>query len=43
MKSPAELKLDFEFYCGYALVDVNPPDHNLQDDGIHFQIAVTGF
>ena len=43
MKSPAELKLDFEFYWGYALVDVNPPDHNLQDDGIHFQIAVTGF
>jgi len=43
MKSPAELKLDFEFYWGYALVDVNPPDHNLQDDGIHFQIGVTGF
>jgi hemolysin activation/secretion protein len=43
MKSPAELKLDFEFYWGYALVDVDPPDHNLQDDGIHFQIAVTGF
>ena len=43
MKSPAELKLDFEFYWGYALVDVNPPDHNIQDDGIHFQIAVTGF
>ena len=31
MKCPAELKLDFEFYWGYALVDVNPPDHNLHD------------
>jgi hemolysin activation/secretion protein len=42
MKSPVMLRLDFEFYWGYALVDVNPPDHNLQDDGIHFQIAITG-
>jgi hemolysin activation/secretion protein len=43
MKSPAELKLDFEFYWGYALKDVNAPDHNIQDDGIHFQLSVTGF
>jgi hemolysin activation/secretion protein len=43
VKSPAMLRLDFEFYWGYALVDVNPPDHNIQDDGIHFQIAVQGF
>jgi hemolysin activation/secretion protein len=43
MKSPAELKLDFEFYWGYALKDVSTPDYNIQDDGIHFQIAVTGF
>jgi hemolysin activation/secretion protein len=43
MKSPAALKLDFEFYWGYALKDVSPPDHNIQDEGIHFQIAVTGF
>jgi len=43
VKSPAMLRLDFEFYWGYALVKVDPPDHNLQDDGIHFQIAVSGF
>jgi hemolysin activation/secretion protein len=43
MKSPAELKLDFEFYWGYALKDVSTPDYDIQDDGIHFQIAVTGF
>lgn len=43
VKSPVRLKLDFELYWGYALVDVQPPDDNLQDDGIHFQIAVTGF
>jgi hemolysin activation/secretion protein len=43
MKSPADLKLDFEIYWGYALKDVTYPDHNLQDEGIHFQIAVTGF
>ena len=43
MKSPADLKLDFEFYWGYALKDVTYPDYNIQDDGIHFQIAVTGF
>ena len=42
MKSPAELKLDFELYWGYALKDVSTPDHNIQDDGIHFQVAVTG-
>ncbi len=43
MKSPPELKLDFEFYWGYALKDVNTPDHNIQDDGIHFQLSVIGF
>jgi len=43
MKSPVELKLDFEFYWGYALKEVSVPDYNIQDDGIHFQIAVTGF
>lgn len=43
MKSPAELKLDFEFYWGYALKSMSTPDHNIQDDGIHFQLAVTGF
>jgi hemolysin activation/secretion protein len=43
MKSPAELNLDFEFYWGYALKDVTYPDYNIQDDGIHFQISVTGF
>jgi hemolysin activation/secretion protein len=43
MESPAELKLDVEFYWGVALKDVSTPDHNIQDDGIHFQIAVTGF
>jgi len=43
VKSPAELKLDFEFYWGYALKEVSSPEYNIQDDGIHFQIAVTGF
>jgi hemolysin activation/secretion protein len=43
VKSPVMLRLDFEFYWGYALVDVKPPDHNIQDDGIHFQIAIQGF
>ena len=43
MKSPADLKLDFEIYWGYAIKDVTYPDHNLHDEGIHFQIAVTGF
>lgn len=43
IKSPVELKLDFEFYWGYALKEVSVPDYNIQDDGIHFQIAVTGF
>jgi hypothetical protein len=43
MKSPVELKLDFEFYWGYALKEVSVPDYNIQDDGIHFQVTVTGF
>jgi hemolysin activation/secretion protein len=44
IKSPVELKLQSEFFWGYALRDVEVSgEYDLQDDGIHFQVALTGF
>ena len=44
IKSPAEIKAQFEFYWGYDFKDVDTEDeYDLQDDGIHFQCVITGF
>ncbi len=43
MKSPFELRPRLEIYWGYPLKDVDTPEDNLQDDGIHFQIVIAGF
>ncbi len=43
-RSPTELKLELEVYWGYALKDVDIlHEYDLQDDGIHFQLALIGF
>jgi hemolysin activation/secretion protein len=41
-KSSFKLKPEAEFYWGYALRHLDFQDKNLQDRGIHFQIAITG-
>ena len=44
IKSPVEVKAQFEFYWGYALKDVDTgAEYDLQDDGIHLQFVITGF
>jgi hemolysin activation/secretion protein len=43
IKTPVELRAEFEFYWGYALRHVDTTNHDIQDSGIHFQFAVTGF
>jgi hemolysin activation/secretion protein len=43
IKAPVELRADFEFYWGYPLKHVDTADYNIQDSGIHFQFAITGF
>lgn len=41
--SPVTLKPEIEFYWGHPLRHIDQPDEDLQDSGIHFQIALTGY
>ena len=44
MRSPVNLKTYVEIFWGHQLKEIKVAgDHDLQDDGIHFQIRVTGF
>lgn len=43
IQKPFESRAELEAYWGCALRDIDLPDHNLQDVGIHFEIAITGF
>ncbi len=43
VKLPFELRSDAEVYWGYQLRDVEDLDEGPQDDGIHYQIAITGY
>lgn len=40
---PFGLRADAELYWGHQLRDVEDLDEGLQDDGIHYQIAITGY
>ncbi len=42
-KLPFGLRAEAEIYWGYQLRDVEDLDEGLQDDGIHYQIGVTGY
>jgi hemolysin activation/secretion protein len=42
IKSPLNLRAEFEAYWGYALRDIDLPYEDVQDDGIHYQFAITG-
>jgi hemolysin activation/secretion protein len=42
-KLPFGLRADAELYWGQRLKKVDLPHEDLQDDGIHYQIAITGF
>ncbi|MBE0617144.1 MAG: ShlB/FhaC/HecB family hemolysin secretion/activation protein [Proteobacteria bacterium] len=42
LRAPFELRTDAEVYWGYPLNDVDHSHEDLQDEGIHFQFAVTG-
>ncbi|MEN6317193.1 MAG: ShlB/FhaC/HecB family hemolysin secretion/activation protein [Syntrophaceae bacterium] len=42
IKSPLNLRAEFEMYWGYALRDIDLPYEDVQDDGIHYQFAITG-
>jgi hemolysin activation/secretion protein len=41
IKAPFDLKADAEFYWGYRLRGISHSHEDLQDNGIHFQVAVT--
>jgi len=43
VRSPVHLQSQFEIYWGYPLRDVDHPDNNLQDDGIHLQLLLRIF
>jgi hemolysin activation/secretion protein len=43
IKSPLTLKPDIEFYWGQPLRHIDQRHEELQDSGIHFQIALTGY
>jgi hemolysin activation/secretion protein len=43
IKSPVTLKPEIEFYWGHSLRQIDQPDEDLQDSGIHFQISLTGY
>ena len=43
LKLPFELRGDAEVYWGHQLRDVKDLDEGPQDDGIHYQIAITGY
>lgn len=40
---PIRLKPSFELYWGIPFRDFDAPEYNLQDDGIHFQFAVSNY
>jgi len=40
---PFNLQADAELYWGHQLRDIDSGDEGLQDDGIHYQISVTGY
>ncbi len=42
-KLPFDLQADAEIYWGYQLRDVDQPDNGPQNNGIHYQIAITGY
>jgi len=43
VKYPFTWKPQFEFYWGLALKKIHNPDHNIQDDGIHFRFVIAVF
>ncbi len=44
IRSPVEVALQFEFFWGYALRDVEVSgEHDLQDEGIHLQLLIAKF
>ena len=43
VRSPVRVQSQFEIYWGYPLRDVDHPENNLQDDGIHFQFLLRIF
>ena len=43
MTFPFHLRPQIEIYWGYRLREVDNPENDLQDDGIHFQFVITGF
>lgn len=43
IRLPFQLRGDAEVYWGYQLRDVDDLDEGLQDDGIHYQFAITGY
>jgi hemolysin activation/secretion protein len=43
MKSAFKLRPEAEIYYGYGLRHVDVQNKNLQDRGVHFQIAITGY
>ncbi len=42
-KTPFMIRPKCEIYWGHALTDVDTPDNDLQDDGIHFQFVLQNF
>jgi len=43
VSSPVRLQSQFEIYWGYPLRDVDHPENNLQDNGIHLQLLLRIF
>jgi len=43
IKLPVTLKPEVELYWGHPLRHIDQPHEELQDSGIHFQVAVTGY
>jgi hemolysin activation/secretion protein len=43
ISSPFNLQSQFEIYWGYPLRDVDIPENDLQDDGIHLQFLISIF
>ncbi|MBP1741047.1 MAG: putative Surface antigen, partial [Deltaproteobacteria bacterium] len=43
VRSPVRVQSQFEIYWGYPLRDVDHPENNLQDDGIHLQFLLRIF
>lgn len=41
--APVQLRPEFEVYWGHRLRDVDHPNDDLQDHGIHLQAAITGY